>query len=264
MAFLSPKTGRGFQRVAVSLATAKFSSFTTAGVASLTLPSWNHHQHDHHQHDHHPQQRNPRAVVPVYFFCEAKKAWKGRTGGVSVLSWLCLGFHWKVHVRDMYSNEFEWNISQTWSKPERRHTLQLELIDIFPTEQRTSTMMYHGAMGWSLRVFPFLPFVCPFLLPCLSCDGFCRIPFRLRFFLLISFYLFHSFPILFFSAAFIFLSSFCFSSCDFFPPASCILYQPVCIFIRRFCFPVWFCVLEWSQKEGRNKGKIDDKQLGMD
>ena len=46
------------------------------------------------------------------------------------------------------------------------------------------------------------------------------------------------------------LSSFCF------PPASI-------LFILRFRFPVWFCVLERSQNEGKNEGKIHDKQLGM-
>ena len=46
------------------------------------------------------------------------------------------------------------------------------------------------------------------------------------------------------------LLSFCF------PPASL-------LFIRRFRFPVCFCVLERSQNEGRNNGKIHDKQLGM-
>ena len=61
-------------------------------------------------------------------------------------------------------------------------------------------------------------------------------------------------------AAFTCLSSFCFSSCDFFPPASCILHHPFCIFIRRFRFPVWFCTLERIQNEGKNEGKIHDKQ----
>ena len=61
-------------------------------------------------------------------------------------------------------------------------------------------------------------------------------------------------------AAFACLSSFCFSSCDFFPPASCILHHPFCIFIRRFRFPVWFCTLERIQNEGKNEGKIHDKQ----
>ena len=66
-------------------------------------------------------------------------------------------------------------------------------------------------VSWSYDLvfacFPLSFFLFPFLLSCLSCDGFCRIPFRLRFFLSISFYLF-----LFFPAAFTFLSSFCFSS----------------------------------------------------
>ena len=58
------------------------------------------------------------------------------------------------------------------------------------------------------------------------------------------------FPILFSSYCIYILSSFCF------PPASI-------LFIRRFRFPVWFCVLERSQNEGKNEGKIHDKQLGM-
>ena len=71
------------------------------------------------------------------------------------------------------------------------------------------------------------------------------------------------FPI-FFPLAFTCLSSFCFFSCGFFPPASCSLHHPFCIFIQQFRFPVWFCALERSQSEGKNKGKIHDKQLGMD
>ena len=58
--------------------------------------------------------------------------------------------------------------------------------------------------------------------------------------------------------AFTCLSSFCFSSCNFFPPASCILHHPCCIFIRRFRFPAWFYILE----RGQNEGKFHDKQLG--
>ena len=87
----------------------------------------------------------------------------------------------------------------------------------------------------------------PFLLSCLSSDSFCWLPFRLRFFLLIPAFLFLS---CFSSCCIYILSSFCF------PPASI-------LFIRRFRFPVWFCVLERSQNEGKNEGTIHDKQLGM-
>ena len=52
--------------------------------------------------------------------------------------------------------------------------------------------------------FPLSFFLFPFLLSCLSCDGFCRIPFRLRFL--------STFPIFSSPAAFTFLSRFCFSS----------------------------------------------------
>ena len=80
-------------------------------------------------------------------------------------------------------------------------------------------------------------------------DNFCWFPFYLRFFLLILF----------------FFSLYCFSSC-----CICILlsfcFSPVSVnifFIRRFRFPIWFCLLERSQNEGKNEGKIHDKQLGM-
>ena len=102
----------------------------------------------------------------------------------------------------------------------------------------------------------------PFLLSCLSCDGFCRIPFRLRFFLLISSYLF-----LFFLMLHVHFFKLLLLPCDFFPPASCILYHPFCIFLHFHLavrFSVWFCVLERSQNEGKNEGKIHDKQIGMD
>ena len=113
-------------------------------------------------------------------------------------------------------------------------------------------------MGLYMFSLVFLLF--PFLLSCLLCDSFCLLPFCLRF----SVHLTFSFPICFFPAAFSCLSSFCLSSCDFFPPANCILHHPFCIFIRRFRFPVWFCALERSQNEGKNEGKIHDNQLGMD
>ena len=83
---------------------------------------------------------------------------------------------------------------------------------------------------------------------------------RLCFFLLILVFLVLS---CFSSCCIYVLSSFCFSSCDFFPPAS-ILHHLFCNFIRRCRFPVWFCFLERSQNEGKNEGKIHDKQLGMD
>ena len=81
---------------------------------------------------------------------------------------------------------------------------------------------------------------------------------------------FHAFPVTVsvgFLSAFV---SFCWSRL-FFPFSSCCIYilssfcfPPASIlFILRFRFPVWFCVLERSQNEGKNKGKIHDKQLGM-
>ena len=45
-------------------------------------------------------------------------------------------------------------------------------------------------LWFGLYLFSLVFLLFPFLLSCLSCDGFCRIPFRLRFFLLISSYLF--------------------------------------------------------------------------
>ena len=95
-------------------------------------------------------------------------------------------------------------------------------------------MVYHGVtVVWYLPVFPCLPFV-SFL---------AFMPFLWQF-LLASFP--PSFlsvgPVCFFLSCFsssciYILSSFCF------PPTSI-------LFIRRFRFPVWFCVLERSQNEG--------------
>ena len=102
-------------------------------------------------------------------------------------------------------------------------------------------------LSFGLYLFSLVFLLFPFLLSCLSCDSFCWLPFRLRFFLLIPVFLFLS---CFSSCCIYILSSFCF------PPASI-------LFIRRFPFPVWFCVLERSQNEGKNEGKIHDKQLGM-
>ena len=63
-------------------------------------------------------------------------------------------------------------------------------------------------VSWSYDLvfacFPLSFFLFPFLLCCLSCDGFFRIPFRLRFL--------STFPIFSSPAAFTFLSRFCFSS----------------------------------------------------
>ena len=63
----------------------------------------------------------------------------------------------------------------------------------------------------------------------------------------------------------LFFPLYCFSSC-----CICILlsfcFSPVSeniFFFRRFCFLIWFCILERSQNEGKNEGKIHDKQLGM-
>ena len=102
-------------------------------------------------------------------------------------------------------------------------------------------------LSFGLYLFSLVFLLFPFLLSCLSCDSFCWLPFRLRFFLLIPVFLF---LYCFSSCCICILSSFCF------PPASI-------LFIRRFRFPVWFCVLERSQNEGKNEGKIHDKQLGM-
>ena len=115
-------------------------------------------------------------------------------------------------------------------------------------------------VSWSYDLvfacFPLSFFLFPFLLSCLSCDGFCRIPFRLRFL--------STFPIFSSPAAFTFLSSFCFSSVISFRLQIEFFIILFCIFIRRLRFSVWFCVLERSQNEGKNEGKIHDKQLGMD
>ena len=102
-------------------------------------------------------------------------------------------------------------------------------------------------LSFGLYLFSLVFLLFPFLLSCLSCDSFCWFPFRLRFFLLIPFVFFLS---CFSSCCICILSSFCF------PPASI-------LFIRRFRFPVWFRVLKRSQNEGKNEGKIHDKQLGM-
>ena len=102
-------------------------------------------------------------------------------------------------------------------------------------------------LSFGLYLFSLVVLLFPFLCSCLSCDSFCWLPFRLRFFLLFPFVFFLS---CFSSCCIYILSSFCF------PPASI-------LFIRRFRFPVWFCVLERSQNEGKNEGKIHDKQLGM-
>ena len=101
-------------------------------------------------------------------------------------------------------------------------------------------------LSFGLYLFSLVFLLFPFLLSCLSCDSFCWLPFRLRFFLLIRFFFLPCFS----SCCIYILSSF------YFPPASI-------LFIRRFRFPVWFCVLERSQNEGKNEGKIHDKQLGM-
>ena len=102
-------------------------------------------------------------------------------------------------------------------------------------------------LSFGLYLFSLVFLLFPLLFSCLSCDSFCWLPFRLRFFLLIPFVFFLS---CFSSCCIYILSSFCF------PPASI-------LFIRRFRFPIWFCVLERSQNEGKNEGKIHDKQLGM-
>ena len=134
----------------------------------------------------------------------------------------------------------EWNIGQNLQNEgdllKRRQTLQLEFVDRFPFEQRTSRIVYHGVMVWYGFVFASFPLSSFRFLSCfhVSCDGFCWIPLRPRFFLLISFFLFLS---CFFSCCICILSSFCFSSCGFFPPANCILhvffhFHPVVSFFR--------------------------------
>ena len=108
-------------------------------------------------------------------------------------------------------------------------------------------MVYHGVIVvWSLPVSPclpfvsflvFMPFLCQFLLASfppsfLSVDPVCF------------------FPILFFLLLHLHFVKFLLSACKY-------------SFIRRFRFPVWFCVLERSQNEGKKEGTIHDKQLGM-
>ena len=92
-------------------------------------------------------------------------------------------------------------------------------------------------LSFGLYLFSLVFLLFPFLFSCLSCVSFCWLPFRLRFFLLIPFVFFLS---CFSSCCIYILSSFCF------PPASI-------LFIRRFRFPVWFCVLERSQNEGKKR-----------
>ena len=68
-------------------------------------------------------------------------------------------------------------------------------------------MVYHGVIVvWSLLAFPCLP-----LLSCLSCDSFCWLPFRLRFFLLIPLF----FPILFFLLVHLHFVKFLLSACKY-------------------------------------------------
>ena len=161
----------------------------------------------------------------------------------------------KVYVRDMY-----WNGIWIWVKTcenegdlfSRRQTLQLEFVGRFSCEQRKLRMVFHGVIVWFLPVFPCLPLF-PFLLSCLSCDGFCCLSAFVSFSESCLFFSYLVFP----PAAlhFRFCQASAFPPVIFFPPASCILHHPFCMFLRRFCFPLWFCVLERSQNEGKNQSQ---------
>ena len=125
----------------------------------------------------------------------------------------------------------EWNIGQNLQNEgdllKRRQTLQLEFVDRFPFEQRTSRIVYHGVMVWYGFVFASFPLSSFRFLSCfhVSCDGFCWIPFRPRFFLLISFFLFLSC----FSPA-----AFAFCQVSAFPPVVSFRLQIVFMFFFHF------------------------------
>ena len=121
-------------------------------------------------------------------------------------------------------------------------------------------------VSWSYDLvfacFPLSFFLFPFLLSCLSCDGFCRIPFRLCFFLLISFYFF-----LFFLMMHVHFFKLLLLPCHCFPPpASCILFFIIlfasfCIFIRRFAFPSGFAFWNEAKMKGKTKAKFTTSRL---
>ena len=122
-------------------------------------------------------------------------------------------------------------------------------VDRFPFEKRTSRMVYHGVIVvWSLPVFPCLPFV-SFLVLMPFLWQFLLASFPPSFLSVVPVFFFPS-PSLFFLLLHLHFVKFLLSACKY-------------SFIRRFRFPVWFCVLERSQNEGKNEGKIHDKQLGM-
>ena len=158
----------------------------------------------------------------------------------------------------------EWNIGQNLQNEgdllKRRQTLQLEFVDRFPFEQRTSRIVYHGVMVWYGFVFASFPLSSFRFLSCfhVSCDGFCWIPFRPRFFLLISFFLFLS---CFFSCCICILSSFCFSSCGFFPPANCILHVFFSFSSGGFVFPSGFACWNEAKTKANTKAKLTTKNL---
>ena len=125
----------------------------------------------------------------------------------------------------------EWNIGQTnEGKPNNKGLL----IDLHLSNKRQEWCIVELLFGLYLFSLVFLLF--PFWPSCLSCRGFCWLPFDLRFFLLISVFLFLFFLLLHIHV--------CQPSA--FPPviSLCILHHPFCSFIRPFRFPVWFCILE--------------------
>ena len=114
-------------------------------------------------------------------------------------------------------------------------------------------------MVWSLLVFPCLPFVSflAFMFPVTVSVGF------------LSAFVSFCWSRFFFSYPGFSPAAFAFCQVSAFPPVVSFRLQIVFfmfffIFIRWFRFSVWFCVLERSQNEDTNEGKIDDKQLGMD
>ena len=71
-------------------------------------------------------------------------------------------------------------------------------------------------LSFGLYLFSLVFLLFPFLLSCLSCDSFCWLPFRLRFFLLVPFV----FPILFFFLLHLHFVKFLLSACKYsFHPA---------------------------------------------
>ena len=159
----------------------------------------------------------------------------------------------------------EWTIGQNLQNEgdllKRRQTLQLEFVDRFPFEQQTSRIVYHGVMVWYGLVFASFPLSSFRFLSCfhVSCDGFCWIPFRLRFFLLISFFLFLSW--------FFLPAAFAFCQVSAFPPVVSFRLQIVFfMFFFHFhpvvsFFPSGFACWNEAKTKTQTKAKLTTNNL---